>query len=537
MKKIIIALGLFSQVAFGQDSLATHFSDLIEENEYQTVLKECLAILDTTKIDAKRQLANNYVANVLYYQTKFEGSIDYSKRALRCKGPYAELAYNNLGTVYARLKQFDTALVYFHKRLALIQNNVDARINTLGNIAIVHIMQNKFDMAKPYLDTALNIAPISKLDMIYVQYGDLYFYQNNFKSALPYYYKALGASNLNTKEAVYQSLAESFARLNMPDSTVKYYDLYNEVKALINENEASKDITELFVKYETQDKERQIEIQTAQVARQKKAIVIGVISGIILVIVLIIIHQLYLNVKRKKNIVVEQAANLRHKNREIEDSIIYAKGIQEAILPIINDEKVFVLYKPKDIISGDFYWTAEKNNKKYYAVADCTGHGVPGALMSMLCSQLLDEAVEQQDSPADILAFVQDQLNAKMKAMGRNDGMEVGLVAIDSEFKTVAFAGIGRSLYVVIDGVTNSFKGEAYLELKAGDMIYMSTDGYTDQFGTNTKKFGSKRLKEEFAMCAIQTPENQLKMFNSTLNYWQQDVEQTDDILLMGIKF
>lgn len=538
MKKIIITLSLFCNSILAQDANVKHFSELLDNNETSNVLAECFGILDTAKIEANKQLANHYVSVVMYRQTKTEGGLQYAFKALKFKGPYTDRILNNIGCLYVQLKQYDSALVYLHKRLELVKGTGDEHINTLGNIAVVEVMKGDFKAAKKDLDTAFSITPKDKLDVLFLQYGDLYFYQSDFKQAIPFYMKSLATNphDLNTKEAAYQCLAESYAHLSVADSTIKYYDLYNEVKELQAMNKNSKSVNELFIKYETKDKERQLEIQTAQVVRQQRYIGLGILSGLILLIILVIIVHLYNRVKVEKTIVVDQRAHLAHKNKEIEDSIVYARGIQEAILPTIAEENVFVLYKPKDIVSGDFYWTAEKHDRKYYAVADCTGHGVPGALMSMLCSQLLDEAIMHHTSPIEILDYVQNALDAKMKAMGRNDGMEIGLVSISKEYQTITFAGVGRSLFIVENNCLTICKEEAIFGIEEGMMLYMTTDGFTDQFGTNNKKFGSKRLKEEMTLCSVQTPENQLKMFNATLNYWQQDVEQTDDILLMGIK-
>lgn len=536
MKKIILTISLLSNAMFAQVT-PNQLDSMMEKNEHELILNTCFKMIDTAKTANNKQLANNYIASVLEHQDKPKEALVYAVKALRIDGVYTEKVLNNVATIYARLGQYDLAVDNFKKRLTLINPADDNYIITLSNIATIYTVQKKYKVAKTYLDSAFALSPKGNLDMIYGQYGYLYSEQRQYKLAIPFYYKTIAANNtnLNTLQVGYQGLAECYTALCVQDSAFVYFDKYNAVVAQMQESRTNKDMTELFVKYETRDKERQLEIQTAQVGRQQRYIALGVLGGVILIIILVVIYRLYDKIKIEKSIVVDQRAHLAYKNREIEDSILYARGIQEAMLPAINDERVFVMYQPKDIISGDFYWAAEKHGNKYYAVADCTGHGVPGALMSMLCTQLLDEAVERQDSPADILSHVQSGLDAKMKAMGRNDGMEIGLVSINEG--NVAFAGIGRSLYVVSKGELTSYKNETFIEVNEGDVIYMSTDGFTDQFGTNGKKFGSKRLKEEMTLCSLQTPENQLKMFTGTLNYWQQDVEQTDDILLMGIKF
>jgi serine phosphatase RsbU (regulator of sigma subunit) len=264
--------------------------------------------------------------------------------------------------------------------------------------------------------------------------------------------------------------------------------------------------------------------------------------------------------------VAERTRELEEKNRDITSSIEYAKRIQEAILPskehIFNKlKKVFILYQPKDIVSGDFYWFAEQNGVKIFAVVDCTGHGVPGAFMSMIGHNLLHQIVSERQitDPAEILnqlhKGVQEALRQGHNEINTNDGMDVSLIAIDEKNGLVNWAGANRPLVVVdrnrqlikYDG--NKFPiGGAQLdshrsfttrriEIEKGSMAYMFSDGYADQFGGDRgKKFMVKRFHDLLSEIHLLSAEEQRVALKQNFEDWRQNHEQVDDVLIVGIE-
>lgn len=270
-------------------------------------------------------------------------------------------------------------------------------------------------------------------------------------------------------------------------------------------------------------------------------------------------------VKERTAEVVRQKDEIEEQQRRITDSIRYAKRIQTAILPPkkFTDDTLrdyFILYQPKDIVSGDFYWIEKKDNKVMVAAVDCTGHGVPGAFMSIVGNTQLSFAVNVKNvrSASRIL----DELNLGVTETLREkhgigtvkDGMDLALCVIDKEKMKLDFAGANNPLYLVRDSEIIIYKGDRFaigafvdgslpsftnhsIDIKRGDIIYLFSDGFVDQFGgPDNKKFLGKRLRNLILENTHETMERQKEILQNTFNEWQGDNEQVDDILVMGIK-
>lgn len=252
------------------------------------------------------------------------------------------------------------------------------------------------------------------------------------------------------------------------------------------------------------------------------------------------------------------------KNRDISDSINYSRRIQESLLPPDETLKqelgdAFVFFRPKDVLSGDFYWAETKDGFIYTAVADCTGHGVPGALLSLMAHNLLNQAIQERNliRPAAILDFVntgiQHSLNQYKSKGEMLDGLDIALCIFDRENNRVFFSGAINPLWIVRDGMLIEVRGDRYsigsyseqvfkfsnheVELKAGDMIYLFSDGYYDQFGgENYKKFSQSRLRELVLRLAAMPTAGQEQLLAETFENWRRDNPQTDDVCVMGIR-
>lgn len=268
------------------------------------------------------------------------------------------------------------------------------------------------------------------------------------------------------------------------------------------------------------------------------------------------LHVAYKEIETK-NILVEQ------KNRDITDSINYAKRIQEAILPLEsqilkNLPASFVLFKPRDIVSGDFYWYAHIEGKNILALVDCTGHGVPGAFMSMIGNSLLNEIVYEKKiyEPAKILNYLNEGVRMSLKQDQQNnethDGMDVALISIEG--KKLEYSGAHRPLYLIREGTLQEIAADKFpiggiqsensrkfknhvLDLQTNDTLYMFSDGYVDQFGGEKgKKFMSKRFQELLLSIQEKSAGEQKEILNHTIISWKKNIEQVDDILVIGVK-
>ncbi|MEZ5072741.1 MAG: two-component regulator propeller domain-containing protein [Bacteroidales bacterium] len=267
-------------------------------------------------------------------------------------------------------------------------------------------------------------------------------------------------------------------------------------------------------------------------------------------------------VRDRTAVVVAQKEELAQKNKDITDSIRYAKRIQFSILPEESPfPGTFILFKPKDIVSGDFYWFTEVDGKEFFAAVDCTGHGVPGAFMSIIGHNSLTKIVREYGilEPGEILTQLNKEVQATLHLRSDvgdvYDGMDLALVAYDRNESTLQFAGAFNPLYLIRDGelletkadrvsIGRSNLGEEVrfqnqvLKVRTGDSVYLFSDGYADQFGGEMKKkFKYKNLKSLLLSIQEEDMETQRILLDETIEKWRGEADQLDDILVIGRKF
>lgn len=272
-------------------------------------------------------------------------------------------------------------------------------------------------------------------------------------------------------------------------------------------------------------------------------------------------------IKNQHNQIEEKSKELEIKNKDIQDSINYAKRIQYAVLP--HEETIyrsiplsFIFYKPKDIVSGDFFWFHELNRDEYILVcADCTGHGVPGAFMTVIGSSLLNQTVidNKITKPSEILNELDKQINFTLKQQkdtdsSVQDGMDLSLIKVNKAKNQIILTSAKRPVVFVKNNVLKEIRGNKYsmggmrtgdkvfeeieLNYSEGDVLYLYTDGYADQFGGEKgKKYSSKRLRELFSETYKLNMNEQKQKIEKSIDNWKGSHEQVDDILVIGIKF
>ena len=399
-------------------------------------------------------------------------------------------ALNDIGSIYKKLKNFDNALNYFSKGLT-IREDIKVSHFILGSlleIATLYLDLNNSTEAINYFLRAEKIAletnHETRLVIIYQNLAELYNITDNLGLSINYYQKIIQLSN----------------NLNNKDREIKIDNLHNSL---------------------LQEKEQEIE--------------------------------------RLRNVELKNAyALISEKNKEITDSINYAKRIQFTLLA--NDDllkrnlnEYFVMFNPKDIVSGDFYWATEHNGKFYLAVCDCTGHGVPGAFMSLLNIGFLSEAINEKniDKPNEVLNFVRKRL---IESIGDNgqDGMDAILICIDKKTNIVNYAAANNEPVLVNSGEIKYLpndkmpvgKGEKtdsfslhQIDFNSGDILFLYTDGYADQFGgPKGKKFKYKPLNELLLSNSGLSMSEQKEKLMLSFNDWKGNLEQVDDVCLIGIK-
>ena len=297
----------------------------------------------------------------------------------------------------------------------------------------------------------------------------------------------------------------------------------------------------------------------------------GIISLIvILVLALVLIPYVRSILKEDEAIKIEilqQKSIIEEKNRDLNDSVNYASKIQEAMLPEVETltnilPKSFVFYKPRDVVSGDFYWFKETaNNLLYVATADCTGHGIPGALMSMIGHSKLNSIVGNKSdlAPGTVLQkldrAVSESLSNKKYKTESKDGMDVGMCKVDLKNKKIQFAGAFLNLVRIQNGEVTEFKGNRFpigggssyqktdfdnveVDILPGDDFYMYSDGFPDQFGgLKEKKYLNKNFKKLLVTLKDLSSEEKTDILEKELIRWQGEIEQIDDVLVIGLAF
>ncbi|MDO9000284.1 MAG: tetratricopeptide repeat protein [Bacteroidota bacterium] len=505
-------------------------------------------------------------------------------------------SYGNMGNYFQHNKQFDSAFIFYNKALALIPKIKISKNKTgliYNNITALYIKENNIDSALYYSEIAKGILSDKStprfITIYYLNKGLIEQKLNKHKMAIMSFNSALlyasKSNDLDNLMDLAFSKSKSFDELNQKDSAFQNLIRGHEFKDSLTNTSKTAEITRYEMQYQF-DKEQEIlkneqikkEIETKNTLERKQLLIYAAIIALVLLFGLVLIILKSNHQKRKDNLLLQQKNDLiETQKKDIIDSINYAKNLQQAILPPIAKIKkeigeCFVYYKPKDIIAGDFYWLYKPQVKKgereilLFAVADCTGHGVPGALVSVVCSNALDSAVKEfgLTDPGKILDKTREIVLETFSKTGQNlkDGMDISLCSIEKPLEignknqTVKWAGANNSLWYIhkqtIQELTANKQPIGFsehhkpftthqLDLEKGDTLYFSTDGYYDQFGGDKssptgKKFMRKRLSQLFLSIKDETLEAQLKMVDDTFCSWKGSLEQIDDVCVAGIR-
>ena len=522
--------------------------------------------------------------------------------------------YKNKGDTAKALPQYNIALEYYFKALRIDEEigNKSGVGADLGNIGSLYYSLHDNDKAMEYFLKALKIFESlenKRAMAIWLgNIGNLLIELGNISQGEKYLINSLQLdSSIGSVRGVmykHESLSELYEKNKQYPKSLYHFKQAMILKDSLFNEEKNNDITRKEMNFEFEKKEavtkaehdKQIAIADAESKKQRLFILfIAAVAIAVAVIAFIIFRSLKITKKQKhiielqknevehqKEIVEGQKEEIVHKNKELTDSINYAQRIQSAILTseqYLNDmflpqEQIashFILYKPKDIVAGDFYWAYKtKNGKAIWVAADCTGHGVPGAFMSMIGNSLLNEIVVEKkvEEPDEIL----NQLRAGIiKSLGqgvkeddkRKDGMDASLCCWDKMNNKFSFAGANNSLWILRkesplpngDGVgvglmeiepdiqpvghhlvMNSFTKKE-IQLQKGDTLYTFTDGFCDQFGgPKGKKFKYKPFKELLLSIQEKTMPEQREILSNTIDEWKGSLEQVDDICVFGVR-
>ncbi|OFY20007.1 MAG: hypothetical protein A2W98_13570 [Bacteroidetes bacterium GWF2_33_38] len=576
-------------------------------NNYEKALdyyKRSLRIKE--ELNDEHGIANslNNIGEIYFKWNNYEKALENYNKSLGIRQKIKDnngisTSFHNIGEVYKFMNNYDLALEYYLKAFDL-QESVGDKLgmsSSLNNIGEINQKKKHFTKALEYYEFAVNvqqeIGNRKGLANSYHRIGTVYDETGDYEKAIEYFSMSLTLSEELEAIDMQMNLFSSFANV--------YKSKGDFEKALINYQKyiTLKDsifnyvkFAEITTKYETEklERENQIEIDKKQNQIERQRIIMNAIvfGAILILIFLSMLFRLFIQKKKANHLLQKQ-------KQEITDSILYASRIQQAVLPpndsieeILKD--FFILNIPRDIVSGDFYWISRKENKVIVAVADCTGHGVPGAFMSMLGITFLNEIASQLTilNPAEILDELRNKVINSLHQKGvegeARDGMDISLCVIDFENSKMEFAGANNPLYIVkneklkvkslssnkFDIISNDspvipneyeesnfqlyeLKGDKMpiglyekmdkytnhlINLQKSDTIYLFSDGYADQFGgSRKKKFKYNQFKKLFIdNCHLPMSEQKI-ILNNTIKSWRGDLDQIDDILILGIRF
>ena len=317
--------------------------------------------------------------------------------------------------------------------------------------------------------------------------------------------------------------------------------------------------TQVALKLQKVESIAKIEKQKVELLSEKKIKLFFIVGAIILLIVVIIIWNNLRKNARASKLILFQKEKIEEAHKEITDSIAYAKRIQSAILPppkLVKQylKESFILYKPKDVVAGDFYWMENVKDKVIFAAADCTGHGVPGAMVSVVCNNGLNRSVREHGLtiPGEILDKTREIIVKEFQKSEEDikDGMDIALCSIEG--MKLQYAGAYNPLWIIRNGEIIETKANKQpigqfenpkpytthsFDLEQGDAIYIFSDGYVDQFGGERgKKFKSKAFRELLLSIQDKPMEEQKTSIDDTFETWKSDLEQVDDVCVIGVR-
>ena len=444
------------------------------------------------------------------------------------------VSYANKANIFQRQKKYEDGLASCAKALELLKVSEDKvlEISVLNIRADILEKTGKSNEALLSIDKSIKLAKEVN-SLVYEMYAEEFLYKHFEKK--------------NDYRLAFMHLQNYF---NVSDSI---YKNKNKETALALENSIKEE------KMQAEFKEE--ELKKAEELKRQRLVTFYTVTALLMVLILIAL--VFRNLKRSRaqnHIIEKQKTEVERQRTEIIDSINYAKRLQQAILPPLKEitsvlPESFVLFQPKDIVAGDFYWFHQDEQRLYLAAADCTGHGVPGAMISIVCSDALNQSVKEFKctEPGQMLDKVNELVITTFEKSGEtiNDGMDISLLVINKGSKAIQWSGANSPLWIIRNktefielkadkqaiGINPDRKlfTTNYLEYVQGDCYYLITDGFADQFSPNGKKLMKRNFKELLLSIQAKNLPQQGQILAEYHQKWKGVEEQTDDITVVGL--
>lgn len=537
------------------------------------------------------------IGAILQVQNNLDGSIEYLTKALEL---YRDLdnpnglssTYNNLGNVYNDLHELNRAIDMYNESVKIDREigDINGLTGSLINLASAQFEIGEIEQALINYDVSYTLSQQLRNPTLIAAtaYGlglaknELGFAKEALTMCDTAFYYATIQNDLRELKHSCRCYSETYESLGIFDKALKFSQLFKIYSDSILNDDQIRTITNqtALFKFEKKTVEDKLAHEKkAEIAKikhdseldQEKSFRYILYSGILLLLLFgVFILRSFILKKRAHTIIYKQKKEVElqkdiveEKNREITDSIRYAKRLQEAILPpqrVVKEylDNSFILYKPKDIVAGDFYWMETKGDLILLAAADCTGHGVPGAMVSVICSNALNKAVNELGitDPGAILDTARDIVVQRFTRSEDDvkDGMDVALCSLNLKTGALHYAGANNPLWIIRNdgseieeykpskqavGLTDNSKPfkTHQIKLEKGDTIFMFTDGYADQFGGEKgKKLKTKSFKELLIQIKDKPMDQQKLQIDEVFENWKGDLEQIDDVCVIGVR-
>jgi len=578
--------------------------------QYNLAIQHCvqaLKIKEELKMLKGKEVTMNSIGLIYQELGSYKKAEEYLFKALKLAEKNAQpyniaTTYSNIGNYFLVLGETEKALQNFQNAMQIDSVSQDkiGLAYSFFDIGKIYVINKQFDEALSYLNKAQVLATSQNmpelLARIGIEKGEVFTSRSEYQKSVSVIKNSISiAQKINSTPILkdcYQDLSKIYDEMGDKNNALIYMKLYMLESERKYKAENIKSIAEIEAIYKIDQKEQEIDLLKKDNAikelraEQRTFFIAALGIGLVLLIILIIILYSRNKIKNRTNQALreqnsaiqeqkeeiesqkEELAETSHKlsiqNRQITDSINYAKQIQDSLLPQVQTIKEsfpesFIFYRARDIVSGDFYWYTKIENKVAIALVDCTGHGVPGAFMTVLANSLLNQIViETGITSPDLIVSLLDQkiqqnLHQENINSSNTDGLDIGLLMIDQKKKTLEFTGTKIPLYLyqnsditIIEPDRNSVgstqlseKDFTKKEIKynEGDIIYLSSDGYQDQFGgSRNKKYMKSNFRIFLEKIAQKPIYEQESLIEKEFINWRGSTPQTDDILVIGLK-
>ncbi|MDQ3047874.1 MAG: tetratricopeptide repeat protein [Bacteroidota bacterium] len=523
----------------------------------------------------------NYIAGIYELQGKSEQALEVFKEVIKIFTNLNDTsslisAYENIAITYAGQRKFQTAREFldnalmFSKKLgkksteAIILMNIGGTYETEGDQnKALELYQKSLKLFSGSTENRSRIKCMNNIGYIYYAQGKYRLSEEMLENTIR---EAQSFGLTDIISSCEEILADIYLQQKQYEKSLIHYKNFITSRDSLYRQENARQMQELQVAFQTGRRLRQIELLNTE--KEKRELLSErdklesriIIASVLSLLILIAVFASFL-FKRYK-ITSHQKMIIEEKNREITDSINYALRIQESKLHGQQDllelfPESFVLNKPKDIVSGDFYFVKRKDGLLFIACADCTGHGVPGAFVSIIGSEKLVDAVNRFDEPAQILSELNDSLKISLKqnasGSGTRDGMDIALCSVDPAKHILRYSGANRPLWIIrqnklieIKATKTAIAGHTQegqifaahtIPIEPGDMVYIFSDGYADTFNGHTdKKLTTKKFKQLLMDIAHKPAGDQCNSLDKFIEDWKSGTSQVDDILVLGFR-